>query len=76
MRLAEGLLSKGDYLISGSGPFVLTKRRTNVHDEVIYGFEMVTPTLEAVVMFAELNYEEPPEGELMKSIRKYMKGGK
>lgn len=61
--------SKGDYIVVGGPPFMLTKGAgVMIHDEVAYEVIANFPSLEAAVMFVELNYEEPERDRLTMAI--------
>jgi hypothetical protein len=70
---------KGKYVIAGGPPFMLTKQVAVIHDEVAYEVIANFPSLEAAVMFVELNYEEPERDRLTMAILmnavKLLKGG-
>jgi hypothetical protein len=62
---------KGKYVIAGGPPFMLTKQVAVIHDEVAYEVIANFPSLEAAVMFVELNYEEPePESITLDVLRR------
>lgn len=78
--IGEGVWNKGDYIIAGGPPFMLTKGAgVVIHDEVTYEVIANYPTLEAAVRHAELNYEEPERGRLTMAIMQkalnLLKGG-
>jgi hypothetical protein len=72
--------SKGDYIVAGGPPFMLTKGAgVMIHDEVSCEVIANFPSLEAAVMYVELNYEEPERDRLTMAILmnavKLLKGG-
>lgn len=71
--------SKGDYIVAGGPPFMLAKGASVIHDEVACEVIANFPSLEAAVMYVELNYEEPERDRLTMAILmnavKLLKGG-
>ena len=67
--IGEGVWCKGDYIIAGGPPFMLTKGgATMIHDEVVCEVIANYPSLESAVMCVELNYEEPERDRLTMAI--------
>lgn len=64
----EGVWAKGSYVVAGGPPFLLTKKVSIIHDEIVFETLAEYPTLEAAVMFVELNYEEPERDRLTMAI--------
>lgn len=69
--IGEGVWCKGDYIIAGGPPFMVTKGgATIIHDEVVCEVVANYPSLESAVMSVELNYEESEWDRLtMASLR-------
>ena len=66
--IGEGVWAKGSYVVAGGPPFLLTKKVSIIHDEIVFETLAEYPTLEAAVMFVELNYEEPERDRLTMAI--------
>ena len=66
--IGEGVWCKGDYIIAGGPPFMLTKQAAVIHDEVVCEVIANYPSLESAVMSVELNYEEPERDRLTMAI--------
>lgn len=52
--IGEGVWAKGAYVIAGGPPFLLAKKVSIIHDEIVFETLAEYPTLEAAVMRAEL----------------------
>ena len=66
--IGEGVWAKGSYVVAGGPPSLLTKKVSIIHDEIVFETLAEYPTLEAAVMFVELNYEEPERDRLTMAI--------